>query len=249
MSSVHSPPKSPTGSTHVLRPAIPPLENGDRLTRSEFLRRYEAMPDRVKAERIEGVVYMAAAAVSATFHGQPQFNLITWLGTYSLLTPGVAGSDNSTTLLDMDNEPQPDVCLYILPTHGGSVKLTDKGYLAGSPDMVVEVAGSSASLDLGAKFNVYRRNGVREYVVYRTYDGEIDWFVLRDGQYERVAPDAAGVIRSHVFPGLWLNVPALIGGRLAEVHATLQLGCASAEHDTFVKQLERAAASRPPEAL
>jgi hypothetical protein len=40
---------------------IPPLDNGDRLTRDEFERRYAAMPNLKKAELIEGVVYVPAA--------------------------------------------------------------------------------------------------------------------------------------------------------------------------------------------
>ena len=35
-----------------------PLENGDRLTRAEFERRYAAMPRLKKAELIEGIVYV-----------------------------------------------------------------------------------------------------------------------------------------------------------------------------------------------
>jgi Uma2 family endonuclease len=238
MATLSSTTRVPTSPKTADERPIPPLENGDRLTRAEFFRRYEAMPDHVKAERIEGVVYMSAAAVSASFHGEPHFRFITWLGTYVALTPGVAGADNSTTTLDMDNDPQPDVCLYVLPTHGGSVKLTpETGYIAGSPELVVEVAGSSASLDLGAKLDVYRRNGVREYVVHRTYDGEVDWFALRDGQFKPVIPSADGIIRSEVFPGLWLNVPALIQAKLADVLATLQQGCASEAHVEFVKAL------------
>ena len=216
---------------------IPPLQNGDRLTRSQFLERYEAMPPNVKAERIEGIVYMPAAAVSASFHGDQHANALLWLGTYAVDTPGVRASDNSTIALDLDNDPQPDAFLRILPTHGGRTKLTKEGYIEGAPELVAEITASSLTYDLGAKLNSYRRAGVNEYLMHRTYDGEFDWFVLRDGQYQRMARDGEGFYRSEAFPGLWLHADAMVAGRLAEVLAVLRRGIASAEHADFVNKL------------
>jgi Uma2 family endonuclease len=220
------------------RRPVPPLAQGDRLSRSEFLERYAAMPPEIKAERIEGMVYMPAAAVTAEFHGEPHSNMQTWLGTYMATTPGVKAADNSTIALDLDNDPQPDACLRILDSHGGSTKINSRGYITGAPELIVEIAASSVSFDLGAKLNAYRRNGVREYVVHRTYDGEIDWFVLRDGNYEKLKMDDEGVYRSKIFPGLWLKVDALISERLADVLTVLQSGIASVEHGEFIKKLE-----------
>jgi Uma2 family endonuclease len=217
---------------------LPPLEQGDRLTRAEFLRRYAAMPAKVKAERIEGIVHMPAAAVSAEFHGQPHAHIMGWLCIYESLTPGVVAADNSTVALDIDNDPQPDACLRILPSHGGASKLNAEGYIEGSPELVVEVAASSLSFDLGAKLNAYRRNGVREYIVHRTYDGAVDWFILREGQYERLSPDEQGIYHSQVFPGLWLKAEALITGKIAELLAVLQQGASSPEHGQYVIALE-----------
>src|SRR5438445_7444659 len=94
--------------------AIPPLVDGDRLTRAEFERRYEAMPHVKKAELIEGVVFMPSP-VRLDHHGNPHADLITWLGVYRALTPGIRVSDNTTVRLDMDNEPQPDGLLFVLP--------------------------------------------------------------------------------------------------------------------------------------
>jgi len=225
------------------RPAIPPLEPGDRLSREEFLRRYEAMPEHVKAERIEGVVYMPAAAVSAGFHGIPHAHLTAWLGWYRAFTPGVEVADNSTILLDLDNDPQPDACLYVLASSGGRVKTDEKQYIVGAPDLIIEVSGSTASFDLGAKLNAYRRNGVREYLVYRAYDGQFDWFVLRDGQFQRLVADAQKIYRSEIFPGLWLKEDAMIAGDLSQVLLTLQAGVASNEHQLFIGRL--AAAAKP----
>jgi hypothetical protein len=55
--------------------AIPPLQNGDHLTRDEFMRRYEAMPELKKAELIEGVVFMGSP-VSHEYHCEPHAVLI-----------------------------------------------------------------------------------------------------------------------------------------------------------------------------
>ncbi|HWE03682.1 MAG TPA: Uma2 family endonuclease [Tepidisphaeraceae bacterium] len=147
-------------------------------------------------------------------------------------------ADNSTTTLDLDNDPQPDVSLRIVDSYGGREKLGPTGSIVGAPEMIVEIAASSFSYDMGAKMNAYRRDGVDEYLVYRAYDGEIDWFILRDGEYKRLAADGEGVYRSEVFPGLWLKADAFIAGDLALVLAVLQRGIASADHGEFTKKLE-----------
>src|SRR5262245_37468873 len=91
-------------------PIVPPLENGDRLSRAEFERRYDAMPHLKKAELIEGVVYVGSPVRFAQ-HGRPDSNIQTWLGVDSVSTPGIESGGNSTLRLDLDNEPQPDVLL------------------------------------------------------------------------------------------------------------------------------------------
>jgi len=216
-----------------------PLENGDKLTRAEFERRYEAMPHLKKAELIEGVVYVPSP-VRHRYHGHPHTHLIGWLVHYEAATPGVEASDNCSVRLDLDNEPQPDVLLFIDPACGGQALIDADGYIEGAPELVAEVASSSASYDLHAKLRVYRRNGVREYIVWRVLEQEIDWFVLRVGQYERLALDAEGLLRSEVFPGLWLDPTALLQGDLATVFAVVQRGLASPEHAAFATRL------RPP---
>ncbi len=219
------------------RPSVklPPLSSGDRLTRAEFERRYRAMPHVKKAELIEGVVYMPSP-VSAS-HSQAHGDVMSWLGVYRMATPGVALHDNATVRLDTDNEVQPDALLRL--TRGGRSQISADNYLTGAPELIVEVAGSSAAIDLHDKLRVYRRNGVQEYVVWQIYDERIDWFTLQEGQYVPLpaGPDETGVIRSQVFPGLWLDVPALLAGDLAQVLAVLQQGLASEEHAAFVTRL------------
>ena len=216
--------------------AVPPLENGDTLTRAEFERRYEAMPHLKKAELIEGVVYVPSP-VRHRYHGHQHTHLIGWLVQYEANTPGVEASDNVTVRLDLDNEPQPDALLFIDPACGGQARIDADGYIEDAPELVAEVAASSASYDLHAKLRVYRRNGVREYIVWRVLDQEIDWFVLRAGQYERLPLDAAGLYRSEAFPGLWLDPAALLRGDLATVLAIVQRGLASPEHAAFATRL------------
>src|SRR5262252_874759 len=188
---------------------VPRLCAGDRLSREEFERRYNAMPECKKAELVEGVVYMPSP-VSTSRHGEPHAMLMTWLGHYVAATPGVRCADNATVRLDLDNEPQPDGLLRRLPEHGGRAHLSAEGYVEGPPELVVEVAASSASYDLHDKLRAYRRNGVPEYLVWRTDDAAVDWFVLRAGVYERLPAGADGVLRSPLFAGLWLDVPALL---------------------------------------
>ena len=217
---------------------LPPLENGDRLTRAEFERRYEAMPELKKAELIEGVVYMPSP-VRCSHHGEPQNWVAGWLFVYKVGTPGVRCMDNATVRLDLDNEPQPDAFLIIDPARGGQARISQDDYLEGAPELVAEVASSSASYDLHVKLHVYRRSGVREYLVWRVLDGQIDWFVLREGQYEPLAPGADGILKSTVFPGLWLDPSALLRGDLASVLAVLDQGVHSPEHAEFVARLAK----------
>lgn len=213
----------------------PPLEQGDRLTRDEFERRYNAMPSLKKAELIEGVVYMAAA-VKFEGHAHEHTHLGGWLALYESEIGGVVAGDNSSLKLDLDNMPQPDCLLMRLPEFGGQAEIVD-GYIEGAPEWVGEVSSSTVSLDLHAKLHVYRRSGVREYLVWRTQDDEIDWFALREGQFERLPADADGILRSQQFPGLWLDAAAMTSGNLKRVIEVLQQGLASAEHVAFVQTL------------
>ena len=223
---------SPRGA--VSAPEVPPLENGDRLSRAEFERRYDAMPQLKKAELIEGVVYVGSP-VRYTQHGQPDFDMQGWLAAYPAATPGTGGAANTAVRLDLDNEPQPDILLRL--EHGGRSRVDADGYVEGAPDLAIEIAASSASYDLHDKLRAYRRNGIQEYIIWRVLDGELDWLALREGVYERLEPDDAGIVRSQVFPGLWLAVPALLAGDLMTVLTTLQDGLRSPEHAAFAERL------------
>jgi Uma2 family endonuclease len=202
------------------------------------------MPDLKKAELIEGVVYMPSP-VSWRRHGNPHLHLVTWLGVYEANTPGTQGGDNASVRLDLDNEPQPDATLIIDPARGGRVRLSADDYVEGAPELVAEVSASSASIDRNTKLRVYRRNGVQEYLVWRVLQDAVDWFVLHQGQYEPLAAGPDGLLRSEVFPGLWLDPAALVRGDLAEVLRVLQQGLDSPEHGAFVARLGQAAPGTP----
>ena len=214
------------------QPKILPLENGDRLSRNEFERRYQAMSEVKKAELIEGRVYMASPV--RIIHGQPHAQIMTWLGVYHAATPGTQLADNTTVRLDTDNEPQPDALLRI---EGGQSEIDDDGYIQGAPELIVEIAASSASYDLQEKLQVYRRNGVQEYIVWQVSDRIIDWFRLRDGEYFKLEPDSENIIKSKVFPGLWLAIASLLASDLAQVLQVLQLGIDTTEHQNFVREI------------
>ncbi|MEH1864479.1 MAG: Uma2 family endonuclease [Nostoc sp.] len=215
---------------------IPLLENGDKLSLYEFERRYNAMPNLKKAELIEGIVYIPAA-LRFKSHGQPHGWILTWLGTYEVATPGVALGVEPTVRLDLDNEPQPDVVLLINPEAGGQARLSEDDYIEGAPELIIEIAASSVAIDLHAKKQAYRRNGVKEYIVWQVLDQKLTWFYLEQGEYLELAADSNGILQSQVFPGLWLGVAELLAGNMQSVLTVLQTGLQSPEHAAFIQRL------------
>jgi len=216
--------------------AIPALTNGDRLTRDEFERRCAAMPADVKAELVDGRVYIVPSPVSHKNHSGPHVRASHWIASYMEFTTGVDAGDNATLRLDLDNEPQPDLFLRIQPECGG--QSTDDGdYVGGAPELIFEIAGSTVAYDLYEKLDAYRRNGVREYIVWTTRENELRWFILRESRYDLLAPGEDVLYRSETFPGLWLNAQALLTGDLKGVRAAVEQGVATAEHGEFVRRL------------
>jgi len=216
---------------------IPRLENGDKLTRREFERRYNAMPNLKKAELIEGIVHLMASPLRITNHGNPHARIITWLGNYWSSTPGIELGDNCTVRLDADNEPQPDGVLLIDESLGGKSRITDDDYIEGAPELVAKIAASSAAYDLYDKKKAYKRNGIQEYIVWQSLENKLDWFGLHDSEYILLQPDVEGIIKSQVMPGLWLSVTALLAGDMVKVLEVLQTGLNSPEHTEFLQRL------------
>src|SRR5437588_6474766 len=137
---------SPTVAAAQREPAFGPfLENGTHMGASEFLRLYEASPEIKKAELVNGIVYMASPV--RAIHGELDSLVQTWLGSYAIAAPGVKSAINTTVRLGPDDVPQPDGLLRVTPECGGRVRLDRDKYLDGSPELVAEIAASSASLD------------------------------------------------------------------------------------------------------
>jgi Uma2 family endonuclease len=212
----------------------PPLLEGDRLTSGEFMRRWEAMPELKRAELLDGTVYMP----SPTGYGHGDFHQMFsgWIWSYRARTPGCGGCTEATWMMGPDDVPQPDVALRILPERGGQSWI-EGSYAVGAPELIVEVALSSYSRDLGVKRRLYERMGVREYLVAVVNRKQLSWFELANERYIALEPGADGILRSRCFPGLWLDARALWEYDDACVLAVLQQGLASPEHAEFVARL------------
>jgi Uma2 family endonuclease len=219
--------------------SIPPLQNGDHLTRTEFERRYAAQPQLKKAELIEGVVYVPSPV--SLEHSDRHAAVMLWLGTYRASTPGLRLLDNATVKLDAENEVQPDAALCI--ARQGQTKVV-KSFLQGAPELIVEIAATSAAYDLHDKLRVYRRTGVQEYIVLLTHERETIWYRLNEGRYETVAPDANGVIQSRVFPGLLFHSAYFWADDLTGLLNMLQAGVKMPEHKAFVESLQSSSSSK-----
>src|SRR5262249_22408744 len=217
-------------------PHLPPLEAGDHLDQATFHARYEAMPPDFRAELIGGVVFVPSPLRSE--HGESHALVMGWLTNYWIATPGTRVRDNATAILGDDSETQPDATLIIEPESGGQSSVSEDGYATGPPELIVEVASSSESIDLHRKRHAYEQAGVLDYVVVVLRQRVVRWFVLQDGTYQDMAADACGLFKSTVFPGLWLDAPALLRCDGRPVMATLQQGLETPEHAAFVQHLQ-----------
>ena len=216
--------------------SIPQLITGQRMTREEFLSRWEDIPDIKHAEFIEGIVYVASP-VSSDHAGFDMFSHW-WLMDYALYTPGCAAGNNGTWMM-LESAPQPDAFLLISPEHGGQARNLGK-YWGGAPDLAVEVCVTSTDYDFGPKLALYARAGVREYITLETFDKRIVWRVLVSGSYLEISPEPDGYYHSHVFPGLWLDAAAFWREDGLVLRKALEQGLASPEHAAFVEQLQHA---------
>ena len=215
----------------IVRP--PGLVTGERMSVEEFLCRWEELPDLKNAELIDGVVYVPSPV--SLEHGRRDTLIISWLAHYAYATPGCQCANNSTWLM-LDSAPQPDAFLRILPAYGGQSR-DGKLYCTGAPELAIEICLTSTEVDFGPKLALYQRAGVREYVTIEIFGKRIVWRMLEGATYvpQKLPPD--DVLRSQVFPGLWLDIAAFWaddGGRMLE---TLNEGLAQEEHRRFVERL------------
>jgi len=219
---------------------LPWLENGETMDQKTFHARYEKTPPGFKAELIGGIVYVMACPVGNS-HSERDSESNAWLVVYRASTPGVMVRGNVTLIIGHESEPQPDSALLILPQFGGQTRTGGPGnrYTVGAPELVVEVANSTRSIDLRKKLDDYQRAGVCEYLVLDLQRKTVHWWRLVDGRYVPIETGDEGWLRSHVFSGLWLDPVAMVNSDIARVLAVLNLGLASLEHAVFVADLRR----------
>ena len=222
-------------------PPVPPLMNGDRMKQPEFHRRYEAYPEDVKFELIGGIVYMASPLRRA--HGSYHPTLSGVLLLYQAATPGLELLDNTTTILGEESEPQPDLELRILSEYGGQSRETKDDYVEGPPELTAEIAHSTRAIDMHRKRDDYAQAGVLEYIVLCVEEQELYWWHFPSGR--RIKPDRQGILRSRVFPGLWIDGRALMARDTKRLIEVVQQGLASRQHAAFVKRLLKAPRHRP----
>ena len=217
-------------------PAAPLLRHGQRLTQPEFHRRYEQCPEDFKAELIGGIVYVASPMRIRHASHHPKLSLAFCL--YEGGTPGVQLLDNATTILGPVSEPQPDLGLRILPEWEGQSGTDANGYVTGSPELLSEVSDTTKRLDLNQKKSDYEKAGVLEYLVWCIKERELHWFHFPSGTM--IEPNRRSILRSRVFPGLWIHQEALFDCDTQRIAAVVQQGLASREHAAFVKRLQAA---------
>jgi len=114
-------------------------------------------------------------------------------------------------LPDFDKQDDSDVLTVVQPdivVICDEKKLDDRG-CRGAPDLVVEILSPSTSRkDIGVKFSLYERHGVREYWVIHPAEESLMTFSLGgDGKYGRPQGYGRGdVATSTVLEGFELNV-------------------------------------------
>lgn len=218
-------------------PTIPPLRDGDCLTADEFERRWDAMPYLKHAELIEGRVYMNAAALRWDWHSVPNGVLLLVIPTYAGHTPGVWFGPDPSVRMEPSSIPQPDGVLRIVEECGGRSRV-ENGYVVGGPEFVAEISGSTERHDLREKKELYRRTTVQEYLNWNVLEEQIVLFRWEAGTYVEVKPDADGILKSQILPGLWFDPVAMLQSDRLRVMEVLHLGLQAPEHQAFVQELK-----------
>lgn len=185
------------------------LQSGDRFSQPEFHQRYALHPEIKKAELIEGTVIMGSPV--SISHSRAESKLRAALEQYQRgpFAPEFEILHNTTLILDFDNELQPDMIVRRFDGIGDTTAVGPDGYLHGAPTLIIEIALSSASIDLGLKKNAYERNRIPEYIVYRVEDAALDCFRLVGDRYQPIEANAEGELASTVLPGFKLSRSAI----------------------------------------
>lgn len=214
---------------------LPLLYDGLRLDRVTFHRLYEASPELKRVQLIEGIVHMPSP-MRFVQHANPQTCINGWLFCYVTQTPGVNTGGSATLKIDDENEFEPDGMLFY---DNGQLIIADDGYLEGVPELAVEVTASTFTIDSKEKFRVYEKHGVKEYLLWNTEAGTITWYARHKDKFVPMKSNRAGILKSKIFPGLWLEVAAMREGDMTQVMKTLYEGLASAPHRQYVKRFKK----------
>ena len=225
----------------ISKPKTPPLEAGDRLSGSKFRQRYAQMSENQRsgqtAELIESKVHFSSNLRFESY-SDCRSNIFNWLGIYAAATQGTSLHSEVLLCLDADNLLMPDAILRLDESAGGRSRLVPSNEIEGTPELIVEIAASRATICLREKLQAYRRNGVSEYIVWQVFDERIDWFNLQLDSYVNAVPDQEGILQSQLFSGLWLDSKALIDGNVTRTAEVRQAGLESGQHKAFVNQLK-----------
>ncbi|MEI6233947.1 MAG: Uma2 family endonuclease [Planctomycetota bacterium] len=215
----------------------PTLRDGEQLLREDFMDRWEALPTVKFAELIGGTVFLRQFPLSLD-HSDGGGEIYYWLKTFTLATPGCFANSEATWYM-RDDAPAPECSLRILPEFGGQSSTfvrNGKRFGIGAPELVVEVSLATLRYDMSVKKELYRKAGVREFICVQPEASKIQWFRLGATHYVETKPKA-GIYRSTVFPGLWLDGAALLAGESARILDVLRDGLKSPEHTKFKTQL------------
>ena len=221
----------------MISPAVipPGLVTGERMSVDEFLRRWEELPDLKKAELVDGIVYVPSPL--SLEHGSLDSLIIWWLAHYAHATPGCKAGNNSTWLMLVAHRNPMPSCGSCPRTVGSRGR--ERQFGAGAPELAVEVCVTSTEVDFGPKLKLYERAGVREYITIELFGQRIVWRMLENAVYVAQQVPSDGVLRSQVFPGLWLDVAAFWDDDGAKMLAALNAGLSSEDHQRFVERLRR----------
>lgn len=204
------------------------------MSQKRFHALYQMMPQDFRAELVDGIVFVCEPLGQS--HGRHHIRFSSLVDAYQSATPGVQAFDNTSVILGTHDEVQPDICLRIHPERGGQSKdSSDNNYIVGAPELIIEIASSSYSIDLHMKKQRYQKAGVNEYIVLCLNPFALHWFCLKDGP--TIVSDRDGIKRSRVFPGLWVDENGMRNMDYEVTKRVLEEGISSAGHADFVRQL------------
>ncbi|MFN0145383.1 MAG: Uma2 family endonuclease [Dehalococcoidia bacterium] len=175
------------------------LSGKERISYEEFLR----LTDGMHAEWVDGEV-IPGMAISTT-HADVHIYLLVVLGGFITERPLGKVQHDPFQMKTGPGLPgrAPDLS-FVANEH---LDRLHENFLEGPADLAVEILSpGNASTDYVDKYREYETGGVPEYWIIDPVNHTADFFVLRDGRYERAQADAEGIYRSTAVPGFWFRV-------------------------------------------